>query len=400
MAVTRSTSVERAELRRVNVPRAAWRVREFVLLAIAGSLVTGGLWLVHRAKSAPLTEVQAGLASKRLLNLNALGAREDLLPGLAPLFTKQREREEAARQIYYLSDKLPNVGAIMRTRLLTGEQFRRLKPQLVVRTPADFERGFRLWAGLFFVAFLLAHVYWSIRGFAGDQMFLPAILLLSGIGLILMISLRDAVRDTLLFVDFAQGAALGVVLMAALSSLDYEKLTGKLSYVPLIASFVLSVLLILFGSGPGTSDAKVNLFGFQPVEIIRVLLVFFLAGYFASKWDILRHARETRESLAPLTRRFDIPPVEYTLPVLISVALCLVFFFVQRDMGPALVFACLFLVLYGIARASAVLPMVGLLLLMAGFGAGYVLGVPHTVGERVSMWRSPWDNTVHGGDQM
>ena len=39
--------------------------------------------------------------------------------------------------------------------------------------------------------------------------------------------------------------------------------------MPLLASFALSVLLVLFGHGPGTSDAKVNLFGFQPVEIIR-----------------------------------------------------------------------------------------------------------------------------------
>ncbi len=71
------------------------------------------------------------------------------------------------------------------------------------------------------------------------------------------------------------------MLLAVLSGLNYERLTGKLSFVPLLASFGLSVLLVLFGSGPGTSDAKVNLFGFQPVEIIRVLLVFFLAGYFA-----------------------------------------------------------------------------------------------------------------------
>src|SRR5205085_11331757 len=136
-------------------------------------------------------------------------------------------------------------------------------------------------------------------------------------GLILMISRRDPVRDTLLFVDFAQGAAVGVVLMAIFSSLDYERLTGKLSYVPLIVSFLLSVLLIAFGSGPGTSDAKVNLFGFQPVELIRVLLVFFLAGYFASRWDVLRHARESRAALA----RFDMPPVEYTIPVAASVVL-------------------------------------------------------------------------------
>ena len=31
---------------------------------------------------------------------------------------------------------------------------------------------------------------------------------------------------------------------------------------------------------------------------------------------------------------------------------------------------------------------------------GYLSGVPHTVRERVSMWLSPWDNLVHGGDQL
>jgi cell division protein FtsI/penicillin-binding protein 2 len=101
-----------------------------------------------------------------------------------------------------------------------------------------------------------------------------------------------------------------------------------------------------------------------------------------------------------LTKYLDIPPLEYILPVAVSVALSLVFFFLQRDMGPALVFACLFLVLYGMARSSALAPVAGLALVVAGFAVGYWLGVPHTVGERVHMWLSPWDNLVHGGDQL
>ncbi len=92
--------------------------------------------------------------------------------------------------------------------------------------------------------------------------------------------------------------------------------------------------------------------------------------------------------------------MEYTLPALVSVALSLIFFFLQKDMGPALVFACLFLTLYGIARGSVFVPAAGLAILGAGFAGGYLLGVPHTVGERVSMWLSPWDNLVHGGDQL
>jgi len=69
-------------------------------------------------------------------------------------------------------------------------------------------------------------------------------------------------------------------------------------------------------------------------------------------------------------------------------------------MGPALIFACLFLALYGIARGSVFVPAIGLSLVVAAFVSGYVVGVPHTVGERVSMWLSPWNNMIHGGDQL
>jgi cell division protein FtsI/penicillin-binding protein 2 len=38
--------------------------------------------------------------------------------------------------------------------------------------------------------------------------------------------------------------------------------------------------------------------------------------------------------------------------------------------------------------------------LAGGFAAGYLVGYPHTVVQRVQMWWSPWDNPVRGGDQI
>ncbi len=424
MAVTRSSTTQRT-VRTTTRGGASWRATELIGLLAAAALISAGLYTVFHAKLANPAEIEAGLASKKLLNLNDLSAREDLLPALT-MFSEPAERDLVARKIYYVSGGLSNVGAIARIRitgedvrggrglkgyrdrlqdrdsitLLTGEQLRQLKPLFVVRSPAHFRRSFLLWSALFLAVFLLAHAWFSLRGFRGDQYLLPAVMLLSGAGLILMAALRDPVRDTLLFADFAQGVVVGCVLLAGAAMVDFERLSGRLTFIPLLASFVLSAALILFGSGPGLSDAKVNLLGFQPVEIIRVLLVLFLAGYFASRWDVLRHARESRASLAKLTSRIDIPPVEYTLPAVVCVALSLVFFFLQKDMGPALVFACLFLVLYGIARGSVFVPAVGLTLVACGFLFGYAIGVPHTVGERVSMWLSPWNNVVHGGDQL
>ncbi len=419
MAVTRSRAVERPAYGGASRRALTWRTGELAWMLGAAALLAVGLYLVYQSRQPVLR------ASPAPLNLNALGAREELLPVLAPIFPETALRVFAAEKIYYASGSLSNTGALARLRiqadelaarplkplrdrlggrasapLFTADQFRQLKPLVAVRTPERFRRAFLLWTALFFAAFFGAHGYLSLRRVAGDETLLPATLLLAGIGLILMVSLRDPLRDNLLFADFAQGAAIGCLLLAVISTLDLRRLTGGVTFLPLIASFVLSLLLIVFGSGPGASDAKVNLLGFQPVEIIRLLLILFLAGYFATRWDVLRHARETRASLARITRHFDIPPVEYTLPAAVCVALSIAFFFLQKDMGPALVFACLFLALYGIARGSAFVPAIGLALVALGFWAGYVAGVPHTVGERVSMWLSPWNNAVHGGDQL
>ena len=51
-----------------------------------------------------------------------------------------------------------------------------------------------------------------------------------------MISLRDPVRDNLLFVDFGQGVVYGCLLLAGLSGLNYERLFGRLSFVPLLVT--------------------------------------------------------------------------------------------------------------------------------------------------------------------
>ena len=48
-----------------------------------------------------------------------------------------------------------------------------------------------------------------------------------------------------------------------------------------------------FGRGPAGNDAKVNLGPFQPVELIKILLVIFLAGYCTRNWERLRDLRES-----------------------------------------------------------------------------------------------------------
>ena len=387
MAVTRSRAAERAQasaagsrrnlaalrLAAPRSPRGCWPASLLLLL---------GFFLVYRAKTRSFAEIEAGLASKQLLNLNDLSAREDLLPYLAHLHRTRRAPIRGAPHLRRLGQPAqrgrhrpparlrsgsrggarPESRSADAAPCCTGEQFRQLKPLVRGAPPGAVPpRVSHLDRRSFFAAFWAAHLWWSVRAIPRrPACCCPPSCCSPALGLNLMVSLRDPVRDSLLFVDFAQGVAAGCVLLAVASALDYERLLGKLSFVPLLASFALSALLIVFGYGPGTSDAKVNLFGFQPVEIIRILLILFLAGYFAQRWDVLRHAREQRPRLALFNRLGGIPPLEYTLPIFACVALSLLFFFLQKDMGPAMVFTCLFLALYSIARKDALIAAAGL----------------------------------------
>ena len=284
--------------------------------------------------------------------------------------------------------------------LLSSAEMARLKPFFVVRDRSQFRNQLILWSLVFLGSFWAVHIFWSLRGTGGEQYVLPSIALLSGVGLALMVTLRDPLRDTLAFSSFAQGVAAGCVVVALASMLDFRRIAGKLSYVFLIASFLLSAALILFGSGPTGSDAKVNLLGFQPAEIIRVLIIFFLAGYFAERWEFLRTLRDQRAGLKKISRWLEVPRLEYLLPVLGGIAAALAFFFLQRDLGPALLIACLFLAMYAVARDRYLFAFMGMVVILCGFASGYFLGFPQNVAGRVSMWLSPWNNSVRGGEQL
>jgi cell division protein FtsW (lipid II flippase) len=428
MAVTRSSASERTRRGTPYAVRtAAYRTRELIGLIGASLLVIAGVGLAWQGRVARLETPAPGP-----FNLTQLDRREQLLPFLN-LINSPVERQYVARKIADAvrdqSGELPNVGTLARIRvpaaevlktkglpelqarakddkdavsipLLTSAQVSRLKPLFVVREIGTYRSQLLYWTAAFLAIFYLVHFFWVWRGFSGAQAVLPVLHLLSGIGLVLMISLRDPLRDTLAFSGFVEGVALGCIALAAASLPDYRRLTGRLSYVPLLLSFALSVALILFGTGPGASDAKVNLLGFQPAELIRILLVFFLAGYFADRWEFLRTLREQRPEVASVSRWVDLPRFEYLLPVLVGVAVSLAFFFLQKDLGPALLIACLFLAMYAVARDRYLFAAGGLLLILAGFVGGYLIHFPRNVASRVSMWLSPWDNAVRGGDQV
>ena len=284
--------------------------------------------------------------------------------------------------------------------LFTSDDLATLKPSLVVRTPETFARVTLACGAAYLVAFYLLALVWWYRGIRGDEILLAAAHLLTAVGFALLLSRPDPLRDTMLFVRYTEGVLLGIGLMGAVSFVDFRKASFlTLSYLPLAGALFVSLLLILFGNGPGSSRARVNLGPVQPIEAIRLLLALFLAGYFARRWELLRqiHGGTLRRYRVA---RFNLPRADYVLPVLVGVAAALAFFFLQKDLGPALFLSCVFLAMYAVARGRIPMAAAGLALLIAGFYVGYRLNVSDTLAARVQMWQSPWDNAVRGGDQV
>ena len=387
--------------------RIAWR--EFAWLAATSAIVCVGLVLVYSAKTREFPALSAALARGELLDLNQVRQPEQLRPFLQ-VFPDDGTRQVVAGKVFdYLETRhvnggaLPNVGALARLRSAPRVPllpFAKLKPAFVVRTPLEFQQQFMIWIAVYLAAFYVVFLIWRWSAYRGDFAILPAIHLITGLGLVLAVSLRDPLRDTLEFSKFAWGVALGcaVLLLPLLRVLNYQRFAAW-CYTPLFGALGLFALLMRFGSGPGGNDAKVNLGPFQPVEAIKILLVFFLAGYFARNWERLRDLREKR--LVPRSLRWiGLPRLSHVLPVMVAVALALAFFFLLKDLGPALVTGFLFLAMFWIARGRAGIAVLGIVLLVGGVAVGYHFGKPSTVVDRINMWISPWDNDVHGGNQL
>jgi cell division protein FtsI/penicillin-binding protein 2/cell division protein FtsW (lipid II flippase) len=405
------------------------RIRERVLL-IAATVVAGlALALTYMARTQSFDEMERGLANGSLINLSTLKSPDPLNDKIYVLPTRP-ENQFVAAKIYAAiagpdaSLQPKSVSDLLRIKvraadlrkirgldgfkqrlegkesigLLTPQQLAQLRPLFVVRTPSEFRSAAMLNIALVLFGFYACHLLWSLRRFQGDELFLPIVWLLSSLGMALMISLADPLRDAPRFVGFAQGVLIGCAAMYAATHIDYRRVRLRAyGFFFLLALAGLSGLLIVFGSGPGQSDAKVNLWGVQPIEIIKLLLVLYLASYFTRRWELLREMKSQRILGFPVPRRSE------ALPVVAALALVLVFLFLQKDLGPALLFYLLFLVIYAVARNSAVEAVAGLALLFLSFLAIYKLPVSgHLVGvsRRVAMWISPWDNAVSGGIQL
>ncbi len=253
----------------------------------------------------------------------------------------------------------------------------------------------------YLVAIFAIHLLFVIAGRRMDEFLFPAAAMLGGISLLMMQRLpQDLIVQSVGGRELGLGALqlvwilIGFGLLAAAATL--VRSDGWLRrYKYTWAALGIGLLLLVFVLGEVTGGARLTLrigpFSGQPSELLKVILVVFLAGYLAENRTLLAGS-STR--VGPLR----LPPLPYLAPMLAMWGIALSIVIVQRDLGAALLYFLLFLGMLYVATRRISYVVIGLLMFIGGAVVLYQL-FPH-VQDRVDIWIDPFADPQGSGYQI
>jgi len=341
-------------------------------------------------------------------------------------------------------------------RLFSSNDFNTFKKEkaFIVRTPEEVTNWFRIIVITFFSSFLFLHLVFSIRSPGTDQLLLPVIMILTGLSFITLFSLQDPLRDRFLAKSTFIYFCIGLAGILALQFINLKKFTPDSGFFRLfvfknerkaangwpwaLAAMGLLLLTVLFGTGPEGSGVKVNLFGFQPGELVKYMLIFFLAGFFAINEKFISEYPSFNKRLS------------FFIFAVIAIIITILLFLVLGDLGPAIVCCFTFIILFSFSRGDFMQVVAAMLLYALALWAfknvwlatgitvaalalymlfsrkklsesalmalvvvsGFLLldkipalakvipGPMQRLIDRKAIWADAWDNQVYGGDQV
>lgn len=341
-------------------------------------------------------------------------------------------------------------------RLFSARDFNILKKEkaFIVRSPEEVSNWYWTIVGAFFFSFLLLHIVFTIRSPGTDQLILPVIMILTGLSFITLFSLQDPLRDRFLakstFIYFCIGIA-GILILQFINLKKFTTDSGLFRLIIFknnpnaangwpwaLGAIGLLFLTILFGTGPQGSGVKVNLFGFQPSEIVKYLVIVFLAGFFSRNENFISQYPSWNKRLY------------FFVFALGAILTTILLFLVLGDLGPGIVCCFTFIILFSFCRgdfmqvvSAMVLYAISIWLLknvllatgvtiallalymlftksklsesatmalvvVSGFLlldkihvlARLIPGPMQRLVDRKAIWSDPWNNQVFGGDQV
>jgi cell division protein FtsW (lipid II flippase) len=245
-------------------------------------------------------------------------------------------------------------------------------------------------------ALLAAHLVLVLAGRRTDQVLLPTVGLLGGIGLLFMERLPQNLAGSL--GGLAQTQLVWLLISLALVTVLAVAVRNDAwlrRYKYTWAALGVGLLLLTFVFGRDVNGARLTLtigpLSGQPSELLKVILVVFLAGYLSENRPLLV---EESTKVGPIR----LPPLPYLAPMVAMWAIAVGVVVVQRDLGAALLFFLVFLLLLYIATTRASFVILGV---AASVAAGVVLyQLLGYVRARVDVWLNPFADPQGAGFQV
>ena len=247
-------------------------------------------------------------------------------------------------------------------------------------------------------ALLLVHVSFVLAGRRTDQLLLPTVGMLGGIGLLLMERLPQNLAGNLTFGGLAETQLVWLLIaltIIAILAVAVRNDVWLRRYKYTWAAAGVGLLLMTFLFGYDVNGARLTLsigpFSGQPSELLKVILVVFLAGYLSENRPLLVD-ESTR--IGPIR----LPPLPYLAPMVVMWAIALGIVIVQRDLGAALLFFAVFLLLLYVSTSRISFVVLGLAAFV--IGAALLYFVFDHVRTRIDVWVDPFADPQGAGFQV
>jgi cell division protein FtsW (lipid II flippase) len=250
------------------------------------------------------------------------------------------------------------------------------------------------------VMLLGAHLVLVAFGNRGDQLILPAVGAMGGIGLIMLNRLpQDLAGTSALGIELGMAGTqllwfgVGVTAMLVIAvGLRDDGILRHYKYSWAAVGILLLAATFIFGYEVNGARLWIDLgpVSVQPGEILKIVLVVFIAGYLAETRTLLTSARVRIGFIS-------VPPLPYFLPMLALFAVVMLIVVRLNDLGTALLFFGTFLTMLFVATGRRSYVLIGLILFVVGFFVAYRL-FGH-VQLRVDVWLDPFADPLGAGFQ-
>jgi cell division protein FtsW (lipid II flippase) len=198
-----------------------------------------------------------------------------------------------------------------------------------------------------------------------DQLLLPLVGLMSGIGVLMALRLGPDVGDLLLGTRQLVWVILGLIICMAtvfglrnMNWLKRYKYTWALLGIFLVALTIVNALRVKNLNSPTHDQLNFGPLNLQPSELLKIFIVVFFAAYLSENRELLT---EGNLRIGPIR----LPPLRTLGPILLMLGISLLLFLVIRELGLALLIYGIFLTMMYLGSGKLSYVLVGLLLFAA-----------------------------------